>query len=446
MGFFNSFKGLFNFFRRENEFIFKNGQQKRSQYIMNSSTWHMIYYKYYENGQKESIIKSKNGVIYEREVYSENGDLLISEKLNITDNVSNKKKLENNDVDLKSKIIDATKKESSSNLNDNGNKLNTSSAQVLFQKGQSARNGKDYKLAIQYYEDAIKIDPNHAGSYFYLGLIYDEVLQKYDLSSEYYSKVIKVDPEPDPVTYYNRGIVYAKLLKYKDAINDFTIAIEKDPTNASAFKNRGVVKQVLGLNSCSDWKKGCELGSKECCSWFERDGCYVELKEKETTKQESSSNLNKLKQKNLKSSSNFMFELDELQALFYNMTQIGLIDGEFSEKEQAFSNSIIEEMPGFNLVSDWKSFVDDAFALKGEDALNILKKMDFQKRVYVMKVLISLIGSDGRFDDKEISALKELKVFLNINDSDLKFNRKTDYLDDKILDLLDQALKYSSKK
>ena len=141
-----------------------------------------------------------------------------------------------------------------------------------------------------------------------------------------------------------------------------------------------------------------------------------------------------------------MFELDELQALFYMMTQIGLIDGEFSEKEQAFSNSIIEEMPGFNLVSDWKSFVDDAFALKGEDALNILKKIEFQKRVYVMKVLISLIGSDGRFDDKEISALKELKVFLNINDSDLKFNRKTDYLDEKILELLDQALKYSSEK
>ena len=316
----------------------------------------------------------------------------------------------------------------------------------MFQKGQSARNGKDYKLAIQYYEDAIKIDPNHAGSYFYLGLIYDEVLQKYDLSLEYYSKVIKVDPEPDPVTYYNRGIVYAKLKKYKDAINDFTIAIEKDPTNASAFKNRGVVKQHAGLNSCSDWKKACELGSTECCSWFERDGCYGELKEKETSKQESSNHLNKLKQKNIKSSSNFMFELDELQALFYMMTQIGLIDGEFSEKEQAFSNSIIEEMPGFNLVSDWKSFVDDAFALKGEDALNILKKIEFQKRIYVMKVLVSLIGSDGKFDDKEISALNELKVVLDVNDSDLKFNRNTDYLDDKILDLLDQALKYSSKK
>ena len=58
----------------------------------------------------------------------------------------------------------------------------------------------------------------------------------------------------------------------------------------------------------------------------------------------------------------------------------------------------------------------------------------------------SNVNSDGKFDDKEISALNELKVVLDVNDSHLKFNRNTDYLDDKILDLLDQALKYSSKK
>ena len=53
-------------------------------------------------------------------------------------------------------------------------------------------------------------------------------------------------------------------------------AIDLDPNYASAYKNRGIVKQSAGINPCSDWKKACDLGKKECCMWYIQDNCELE--------------------------------------------------------------------------------------------------------------------------------------------------------------------------
>ena len=61
--------------------------------------------------------------------------------------------------------------------------------------------------------------------------------------------------------------VYAN--DYYGAIADYTKAIELDPNDADAYKNRGTIKEILGdLNgACADWKKAARLGHEDAAKW-----------------------------------------------------------------------------------------------------------------------------------------------------------------------------------
>ena len=63
--------------------------------------------------------------------------------------------------------------------------------------------------AIEYYQKAIKLDPEYARAYSNLGVVYDDLGQK-EKAIEYYQKAIKLDPE-DAFAYNNLGVVYRGL-------------------------------------------------------------------------------------------------------------------------------------------------------------------------------------------------------------------------------------------
>ncbi len=94
--------------------------------------------------------------------------------------------------------------------------------------------------------------------------------KEYTLAIDNYTKCIELKPENDNLSaaYYNRGLSYAKLGNYNDAISDFSRVIRIDPDYASAYKNRGITKETAGLPYCSDYKKGCDLGDEDCCKWY----------------------------------------------------------------------------------------------------------------------------------------------------------------------------------
>jgi tetratricopeptide (TPR) repeat protein len=46
--------------------------------------------------------------------------------------------------------------------------------------------------------------------------------------------------------YYNHGVAYMKLGKYKPAIKDFTKVISLDPKNAKAYFLRGIAYNKVG--------------------------------------------------------------------------------------------------------------------------------------------------------------------------------------------------------
>ena len=132
--------------------------------------------------------------------------------------------------------------------------------------GDAALEVDNYDKAIDYFTQAIKMDPDDAYSYSGRGEAYFW-LDNYEKSIADYTQAIKIDPY-DAVFYEDRGDAYYWLDKYEESIADYTQAIKIDPDDADLYKNRGIVKENAGLKYCSDFKKGCDLGLEDCCEWY----------------------------------------------------------------------------------------------------------------------------------------------------------------------------------
>ena len=94
-----------------------------------------------------------------------------------------------------------------------------------------------------------------------------------NIISDKLSYKFQSDMQNNGDAYYNRGHAFTKLKKYEDAIADYTRAIRVDSDHSDSYMNRGIVKGVVGLSSCSDFKKACDLGKELCCEWYKQDNC-----------------------------------------------------------------------------------------------------------------------------------------------------------------------------
>jgi tetratricopeptide (TPR) repeat protein len=66
--------------------------------------------------------------------------------------------------------------------------------------------------------------------------------------------------------YYNRGLTYKKLLKWKEASDDFSMALGLNPNDAEAFYQRAGCYEKLGLSdkASADILRACELKDDYC--------------------------------------------------------------------------------------------------------------------------------------------------------------------------------------
>jgi len=125
----------------------------------------------------------------------------------------------------------------------------------------------DSQKAIEYLNEAIRLQPDFANAYGARGNAYGNQRQ-YQLSLEDYDKAILL--KPDKAAFFNnRGNVYKDLNKYQLAIEDYNEAIRLKPDNAEAYHNRGNAYFIQGNNSlgCSDAQKACELGNCKLLEW-----------------------------------------------------------------------------------------------------------------------------------------------------------------------------------
>lgn len=93
-----------------------------------------------------------------------------------------------------------------------------------------------------------------------------------------YSKAINKDPR-NAAAYNNRGIVYDDLEQYEKAIEDYNKAIELDSNDALAYNNRGVAYDNLGQyeKAIEDYDKAIKLDPDYAAAYNNRGVIYNAL-------------------------------------------------------------------------------------------------------------------------------------------------------------------------
>ena len=155
--------------------------------------------------------------------------------------------------------------------------LEDMSFEDLRYKGNLSLNKQDYHEALIYFTKALEQNTDHPFAYLNKALAHD-MLGEYEKAIEDYTKAIENDP-----TYFNRAFCYYQLGEYEKAIEGNTKAIERDPNNASAYFNRACCYFNLGEyeKAIEDLTKAIELDLNNASAYFDRASCYYQLGEYE---------------------------------------------------------------------------------------------------------------------------------------------------------------------
>lgn len=142
-------------------------------------------------------------------------------------------------------------------------KLNPIYKPVYYFRSLAEYNNKDYKNAISDCSAAIRLDTNYALAYQQRGLILMEHIQDYSLAMRDFNKAISI--KPTDMAYNNLGILNGMLKRYPEAIANLNKAIELNPKNDIALKNRGQAYFLSGniVNACADYSRAAQLGNTE---------------------------------------------------------------------------------------------------------------------------------------------------------------------------------------
>lgn len=119
---------------------------------------------------------------------------------------------------------------------------------------------KKNKLAVDYFNNVLNIEPNNIEVKYYLAMFYQET-ENYKDALKIYESIIQEEPE-FYYALYNIGYINLVFVKdFKTAIEYFTRTIEINPDYGEAYYNRGFAYELLQdvENSRSDYKKTLEL-------------------------------------------------------------------------------------------------------------------------------------------------------------------------------------------
>jgi tetratricopeptide (TPR) repeat protein len=124
-------------------------------------------------------------------------------------------------------------------------------------------------------QDAHKTVPrksNLADVFYHQGNTYIRVSQ-YEKAIEYYNQAIYLNPRLADA-YYNRGNAYSYIGRYQRAEVDYSRVISLKPDFLNAYHNRGLVHLFLKNfeYACSDFVTACDLGDCSALRWAKDKG------------------------------------------------------------------------------------------------------------------------------------------------------------------------------
>lgn len=144
---------------------------------------------------------------------------------------------------------------------------------------------QDLKGALAEFDELVKLKPDAAIGYASRGNVRDD-LGNPQGALEDYAKALSLDRQ-DYGTYFNRGVTYARLEKYSEAIADLKTAIRLNGDYASAHRNLGMLKYISAATKAdkesgiADVIKSAELYKKqgEETKAKESDGMAQQMKQ-----------------------------------------------------------------------------------------------------------------------------------------------------------------------
>lgn len=116
----------------------------------------------------------------------------------------------------------------------------------LFRKGLEAVKLNQYQDAISYFDEVLKINPNHLGALNTKGALLGK-LGQYDGAIQFFDRVLSLDPN-NLDALNNKGAALIKLGQYRNALTYIDKVLEIDEKNSDAVYNKKVIlKQISFL-------------------------------------------------------------------------------------------------------------------------------------------------------------------------------------------------------
>jgi Tfp pilus assembly protein PilF len=129
-------------------------------------------------------------------------------------------------------------------------------------RGAAYAEAGQYQLALDDYNEAVRLNPNDPMTYYNRGNLYGRNLGSYQPAIADFNEAVSLNPAYAEA-YANRGICYASLGLYAQATEDFSKVISLKPDNAEAYGNRAAVYLQQGVKepACRDARTACQLGN-----------------------------------------------------------------------------------------------------------------------------------------------------------------------------------------
>lgn len=143
----------------------------------------------------------------------------------------------------------------------NAIKLQPDDAEAFYNRGVAYDNLGQFQMAISDYNQAIRLRPHYAEAFCNRGILYNATGQ-FQTAIADFNEAIHHNPD-DAEAYLGRGFAYDQLNQSQRAIKEYSKVIVLKPDNAKAYNNRGADYLSLGNieSGCYDAKKACELGN-----------------------------------------------------------------------------------------------------------------------------------------------------------------------------------------
>jgi tetratricopeptide (TPR) repeat protein len=112
-------------------------------------------------------------------------------------------------------------------------------------RGVAYKHKGQYDLALEDYEQAIRLNPSNAHAYNNRGVVY-RIKGEYARAIADYDEAISLTNGDFPSAYYNRALAYADNGEYELSLRDFDVVLRFNPKNALALYARGLTLLKAG--------------------------------------------------------------------------------------------------------------------------------------------------------------------------------------------------------